>query len=246
MLNLRYFALITACQLVMIPCASAGISFIVDDDDVANSSSQPNTDGSFKNDCKKRGFKVEASSCKGNTLPGLLCPLNPNYTDTCCAAQYAYVVTSSCPNGTIPSPDTCGGRYRCICDPLEYPKGVDRETCTGKFTYNEVNYCTEKYYDGDGILHETRYYRSCMCSSSYAKCNPSYRLHGVGDGCSYNGEIYYASCACDAGYNKLCLSSGPKNPSDYCQFNRTKYYQECNNDEKDNKDDDTSMDSIEQ
>ena len=246
MLKIRLITLTIALQALTFSPVHAGVSFIVGDGDTANSSQQTNTSGAFQKECRQKGFGLPSSSCSGNTLPGLLCPLNPDYTDTCCSAEYAYVITSSCLNGTIPSSDTCGGRYRCICDPINYPKGPGRENCTGKFAYNEVNYCTESYFDGNGMHHETRYYTSCTCSPSYAKCNPSYRLHGVGDGCSYGGDIYYASCACDSGYNKLCLSSGPKDSSDYCQFNRTKYYRECNNNESDDKNDNDTMDSLDQ
>lgn len=246
MLKRYSFAFVLACQTIIAAPVSAGVSFILDAQETENSSTDTNVSGNFKQECKARGFAVSASSCTGNNLPGLLCPLNPEYTDTCCSARYAYVITSSCLNGTVPSTDTCGGRYRCICDETTYPKGPGRETCTGKFSYNEINYCTESYYDDRGIRHETRYYTSCTCSSSYAKCNPSYRLHGVGDGCSFEGDIYYASCACDSGYNKLCSLSGPKNSNDYCQFNRNKYYKECNNPEEDDKSDNDTMDSIEQ
>lgn len=243
---IKIIALILACQTTIATQASADVTFILDSEDTANTSTPTNTSGPFQSECAAQGFSKPISSCSGNTLPGLLCPMNPNYTDRCCSAQYAYVITSSCLNRTKPSPDTCGGRYRCICDEQEYPKGPGRETCVGKFTYDEINYCKETYYDNNGIQHETRYYTGCTCSSSYALCNTEHNLHGVGDGCFYEGEYYYASCACNSGYNKLCLASGPKDSSDYCLFNRNKYYRECNNNEDDDKNDDTTMDSLDQ
>ena len=246
MLKIKMLSFIIALVCATTSSVFAGVSFIVQEDEDTNTSSEVDTSGDYQKECRARGFGTPVTSCTGNTLPGLLCPLNSQYTDKCCSAKYAYVITSSCLNGTVPSSDTCGGRYRCICDPVRYPKGIGRETCTGKFAYNEVNYCTESYFDAQGIRHETRYYTSCTCSSSYAKCNPSYRLHGVGDGCTYDGDIYYASCACDSGYNKLCLTSGPKDSSDYCQFNRKKYYKECNNKEDNDKEDSDTMDSIDQ
>lgn len=246
MSKFSYFAFLMMAQTILSAPASAGVSFILDDKDIANSSSPTPPDGEYRQECSNRGFSLPASACTGDMLPGLLCPLNPSYTDECCSIRYAYIITSSCMNGTIPSSDTCGGRYRCICDPIVYPKGMDRETCTGKFAYDEVNYCTEKYFDGNGREHEKRYYKNCTCSPNYARCNTSYHLHGVGDSCAYNGNIYYASCACDSGYNKLCSSSGPKDSSDYCLFSHKKYYRVCNSDEADDKTDGETMNSTEQ
>ena len=138
MLKIKILSLAIAMLFSTASSAFAGVSFIVKEGDDVNASSNVNPSGDFQKECRVKGFGMPVSSCTGNTLPGLLCPLNPAYTDTCCSAKYAYVITSSCLNGTIPSSDTCGGRYRCICDPIQYPKGIGRETCTGKFAYNEV------------------------------------------------------------------------------------------------------------
>lgn len=246
MIKNSYLAVIFACQTLATTQAFAGVNFILNTDDIANQSKDATVDGEFARECRAKGFSLRSDSCSGNEQPGLLCPLSPDYTDACCSARYAYVIPGQCSGRTIPSSDTCGGRYRCICSETEYPKGPGRETCTGKFSYNEINYCAERYYDADGASHETRYYTGCMCSSSYAKCNSSYRLHGTGDSCVFNGDVYYASCACDAGYNKRCEKTGAKYSKDYCLFNRVKYYTECNGNEADDKSDSDTVDSVSQ
>lgn len=246
MLGKKCLTVLFVVQTMLAVPASAGVNFILNHNEIANSSNERKEDGDLAAKCHAQGFPVSSSSCTGATLPGLLCPLSPAYTDECCSNRYSYVVTSSCSNGTRPSSDTCGGRYKCICDPIIYPKGYDRERCTGKFTYDEVNYCAETYTDESGVRHEVRYFKNCTCSANYARCNSSYRLHGVGDSCSYNGNIYYASCACDSGYNKLCEASGAKDSSDYCLFNSKKYYRLCNSNEEDNKTDSDTMNSTDQ
>ena len=241
--------LILLGQLAISFSASANVKFIVDDSDtdINNSKSQNTLDDKYHEACKSKGFAVAASSCTGSTIPGLSCPHNPNYVDKCCDRKYRYVVNSgACSHNATPSSDICGGRFACICDSMTYPKGIDRELCTGKFAYDEINYCTESYVDDKGVEHETRYFKGCTCAPNYARCNSSYHLHGTGDSCSYNGNIYYTSCSCDAGYNKLCSVSGAKDSKDYCLFNRKKYYRECNETETDDKTDDTTMESTEQ
>ena len=226
--------------------AQADVKFIIDSGEHANFiNSGVSTEGSDQA-CIKQGFKIKASTCTGNKNPGLLCPNDPSYTNECCSLKYAYVVTSHCSHNTVPSSDTCGGRYKCICDPVEYPKGPDRDKCTGQFAYDEINYCAETYYDADGSEYETRYFKGCTCSSSYARCNSAYNLVGVGEGCSYKDNIYYRSCKCDTGYNKLCLASGALNSRDYCLFKGKRYYRVCNTNENDDKTDNEEMESTEQ
>ncbi|MBR1605473.1 MAG: hypothetical protein IJ660_05150 [Alphaproteobacteria bacterium] len=235
-------------QLIASFSALANVTFIVDDNDtdITASKSKNTLDDKYHEACKAKGYAVKASSCTGTTIPGLSCPNNPGYVDTCCDRRYRYVVNSACHHNATPSTDSCGGRFACICDPMIYPKGLDRELCTGKFAYDEINYCTETYVDSNGTEHETRYFKGCTCAANYARCNSSYHLHGTGDSCSYNGNIYYTSCSCDAGYNKLCSSSGAKYSKDYCLFKGKKYYRECNETESDDKTDENTMDSTDQ
>ncbi len=230
MTAIKKFTMFALCGTLLSTPSYAAVNFILKRNQQANYSEGNQTEVNEQKACKEKGFAVKVSSC-GNKIPGLLCPMSPNYTDECCDARYSQVINSACHNNTIPSPDTCGGRFRCYCSPTVYPKGIDRERCSGKFIYDTSNKCTETYTGSDGITVQTEYYTGCMCSDSYAICNSSYRLHGVGDACSYNGNVYYSGCSCDAGYNKLCLSSGAKNPGDYCLFNNKRYYMECNSDE---------------
>ena len=237
-------------QISLISSTYAGVSFIVKDGQDINSTNNHEFENNYKKACSDAGFSVETSSCTGLKYPGLICPYSPFYTDECCNSRYAYVLEGACSDGTVPDTDPiegkCGGRYRCICDRAIYPKGIDRDKCTGKFTYDPVDRCIEKYFDDNGVEQEKYYYKGCTCSSSYARCNSTYHLHGVGEGCSDGTYIYYASCACDTGYNKLCLSSGPRDSNNYCRFNGRKYYTACNSEESDNKQDSDTMDSTEQ
>lgn len=250
MRGIQYLTFVLISQTIIISSALAGVTFIVNEDQDVNASKEHNYENNYEQACKEAGFKVKSSSCTGMQHPGLRCPYSPQYTDECCDSRYVYVVEGGCSSGTVPdtNPNTgrCGGRYRCICDRSVYPKGADRDKCTGKFTYDPVDRCTERYYDGSGVEHEKYYYKRCTCSSSYARCNSTHHLHGIGDGCSDGTFVYYTACACDAGYNKLCLSSGPRDSSDYCRFNGRKYYRICNSEEADNKQDNDTMDSTEQ
>lgn len=241
-------AVIFLSQLIMLSSAFASVKFIVGEDDIDISTPQnPGYhDDQYHRVCSEKGFKIRASTCTGSTMPGFRCPNNPQYVDQCCDRKFRYVVNSACHHNATPSSENCGGRFACVCDPVVYPKGIDRELCTGRFAYDEVNYCTEISVDSNGTEHETRYFKGCTCASNYARCNSSYHLHGAGDSCAYNGNIYYTSCRCDSGYNKLCTATGAKNTNDYCLLNRKKYYRECKGAENDDKTDDTTMDSTDQ
>ena len=248
MIKTKYFAYLLAAQTALCTQAFAGVNFILDaDEDTANQTTPSSADGEYAEKCAAKGFSVKSSTCTGNKLPGLLCPLNPDYTDKCCSAEYIYVITSSCTGGTVAAAnDTCGGRYRCVCDPVMYPYGDDRLTCEGKFAYDTINYCTQIVYADNGTPHHKRYYKGCACNGSYAQCNSGYNLHGIGDACSYNSNVYYKQCICNAGYNKLCNSSGPADSNDYCLFNGKKYYRSCVTAEADDKQDSDAMNSTDQ
>jgi len=250
MYKYKYLTLSLLFQTSIIFSANAGVNFIINEGNDVNQTAQKEYINDYEKACSEANFKVKTSSCTGTQHPGLICPYSPLYTDKCCSSRYAYVLAGSCAFGTVPDTDpnegTCGGRYRCVCDRTEYPKGIDREKCTGKFTYDPVNRCTEKYFDDDGIEHEKYYYKGCTCSSNYARCSSTYHLRGVGEGCSDGTYIYYTSCACEAGYNKLCSASGPRDGNNYCKFNGRKYYLSCNSEEADNKQDDDVMNSTDQ
>ena len=243
-----YLSFILVSQFVLSATASANVRFIIEDGDEIslNSVVGKTLDDKYHEACKEKGFSIKTSSCTGNTMPGFRCPYSPEYVDKCCDIKYSYAINSACHYNATPSSELCGGRFACVCDPMEYPKGIGRESCTGKFAYDEINYCVETYIDSSGTEHETRYFKGCTCASNYARCNSSYRLRGSGDSCSYNGAIYYSSCSCETGYNKLCLASGAKHPSDYCLFKGKKYYRECISIEDDNKLDDAEMNSTDQ
>ncbi len=258
MKNRYYIVLSIICHLIYSSTAHAKAWWIFDTEDT----SEPDTTislevysgkstgvkiGDTEKKCKAKGFGVNIQSCKNkNKNVGLLCPLNSNFTDQCCDKEYGYILTSSCINNTTPSHDTCGGRYKCICDPYQYPKGIGRDSCNGEFAYDEINYCIETSIDDNGTTHQTRYFRGCTCASNYARCNPAYHLHGVGEPCRDGNNSYYTRCVCDAGFNKLCMASGAKYPNDYCLFNGKRYYRECNQAEADDKTNDSEMSSTEQ
>ena len=242
MSSFKCFVLFLVCQTALVSIAHADVQFIIGVDDEANAGSMIDPDGDDGGECAKRGFSVLSSSCKGDKQPGLLCPFTPRYTDTCCSVRYAYDATATCSYGTVLSQDTCGGRHKCVCDEKEYPKGPGREICSGKFAYDEVNYCAEKF----GSMEEIRYFKRCTCSSQFATCDASVHRRGAGDSCSVDERTYYSFCSCDPGYNKLCEKSSPKQANDYCLLNGKKYYLECTEDEEDDKSDSDTMNSVDQ
>ena len=250
MKNRYHILLLIICHLIYSSSAHAKAWWIFGSDaEEYTGKSASVVIGDTEKKCKRLGFTREVEECRTqNKNTGLLCPFNPNYTDQCCDKEYAYILTSHCSNNTTPSHDTCGGRYKCICDPLQYPKGIGRQLCSGKFGYDEVNYCIETTIDNNGGTTNTRYYRGCTCADNYARCNPAYHLHGVGEPCrDRDGDTaYYTRCACDAGFNKLCTTSGAKYPNDYCLFNGKRYYKECIQVETDDKTDDSEMSSTAQ
>ncbi len=256
MKNRYYIVLSIICHLIYSSTAHAKAWWIFGDNigtetetdaDVYTGKSAAVVIGETEKKCKNLGFTNKVEECRTkNKNTGLLCPFNQNYTDQCCDKEYAYILTSTCTNNTTPSHDTCGGRYKCICDPYKYPKGIGRESCNGQFAYDEINYCIETTINNDGGTTTTRYYTGCTCANNYARCNPAYHLHGVGEPCRDGNNSYYTRCVCDAGFNKLCMASGAKYPNDYCLFNGKRYYRECNQAEADDKTNDSEMSSTEQ
>ena len=67
--------------------------------------------------CARYGFTVK--SCASG-LFNKVCPYNDKIYDKCCDATYKYN-PSQCTTPKKLSSDTCGGKYKCYCDPATYP-----------------------------------------------------------------------------------------------------------------------------
>ena len=67
--------------------------------------------------CARYGFTVK--SCASG-LFNKSCPYNDKIYDKCCDATYKYN-PSQCAAPKKLSSDTCGGKYKCYCDPATYP-----------------------------------------------------------------------------------------------------------------------------
>ena len=229
--------------------AYARVTFIIGEDEDYNSTKSKNLEDNAAEACRRDGFPTPVSSCTGNTRPGHICYHSPKYTDQCCAAKYSYNVITTCPSGTVPSSQTCGGRHACVCPP-EYGYGIDRNKCIGSFSYDYSEICYEKYYTSDGTYVETPYFKGCICPNNYATCSSEYNLKGAGDVCNYKGVNYYTNCVCHTGYNKRCSKyNDPVDPNDYCKLNGIKYYKACKDpteNEKNDKSDSDTMGSTEQ
>jgi hypothetical protein len=134
----HYLFLTLAGQLFLTASVQADTRFIIDTEEDLNYLTVPNNLDDGIRACKKLGFSILASTCTGVNIPGRICPYNNLYTDECCNGKYRYVINSACHHNATPSSDLCGERFACICNPTIYPKGIDREQCTGKFSYDEI------------------------------------------------------------------------------------------------------------
>ena len=67
--------------------------------------------------CKDEGYTLE--TCATGT-PADFCPYNHNYFRSCntCDSSYQY---TSCDYPLTLSSDSCGGKYKCVCDTTLYP-----------------------------------------------------------------------------------------------------------------------------
>ena len=160
--------------------------------------------------CKNLGYTK--NSCETGYWKFDFCSYNREYFKTCCDNSYKYT-SSTCNHPNELSSDSCGGKYKCICNKKLYPV----TKCTSPQIFSN-EFCTEE---------GTKYYSECLCPSNYNQTCTGTNLEGAGDGCTYNGVTKYTSCQCKAGYNMTCSELGPVTPSDYCLLNGIKYYNNC-------------------
>ena len=167
--------------------------------------------------CKDEGYTLE--TCATGT-PADFCPYNHNYFRSCntCDSSYQY---TSCDYPLTLSSDSCGGKYKCVCDTTLYP--VTASSCAAPMVpaSGDGSSCTAN--------GETRY-SECVCPSSYTETCTAQNMQGKGTGCTKNGETLYAACECKPGYNLTCSGDGnsPVKPTDYCLKDGIKYYDNCN------------------
>ncbi len=162
--------------------------------------------------CQRKGYILTKCETEG-TYPALLCPDNSSYFKTCCAEAYK---NTSCTYPLTKSADSCGGKYKCICDTSLYP--VTSCTSPQVVATGSGSSCT-----ADGITR----YSECVCPAAYSETCSGLNLQGKGTGCTKNGTTKYTACECKAGYNLTCSDLGPSKPTDYCQLNGIKYYNSC-------------------
>ena len=165
--------------------------------------------------CKKEGYTL--TSCAEGT-PANFCPYDRNYFKTCntCSAEYKY---TECTSPLTKSSDSCGGKYKCVCDTQLYPV----TSCSSPQVpdTSSGSSCTAG--------GETRY-TGCVCPSNYTEECTGQNQQGKGTGCIKNGSTKYTGCECKSGYNLTCSGDGnsPQKPTDYCLLNGIKYYNSCN------------------
>ncbi len=162
------------------------------------------------NNCKKLGYPL--NKCEAGSWSFDFCPYNREYFKTCCADSYKYT-SATCNHPNELSSDSCGGKYRCVCNRTLYP----------------VSKCISPQIGAsDRCVEEgTTYYSECVCPSNYNQTCTGANQEGAGVGCTYNGVTKYTACQCKAGYNMTCSELGPVTPSDYCLMNGVKYYNNC-------------------
>lgn len=162
--------------------------------------------------CQRKGYILTKCETEG-TYPALLCPDNSSYFKTCCAEAYK---NTSCTYPLTKSADSCGGKYKCICDTSLYL--VTSCTAPQVVATGSGTSCT-----ADGVTR----YSECVCPAAYSETCSGLNLQGKGTGCTKNGTTKYTACECKAGYNLTCSDLGPSKPTDYCQLNGIKYYNSC-------------------
>ena len=163
-----------------------------------------------ENNCKNLGYTKD--SCDAGYWKFDFCSYNLKYFKTCCSDSYKYT-SATCNSPNELSTDSCGGKYKCVCNRTLYPV----TKCTSPQVVSNDS-CTEE---------GTKYYSECVCPSNYNQTCTGTNQQGSGEGCTYNGVTKYTACQCKAGYNMTCSELGPVTPSDYCLLNGTKYYNNC-------------------
>ena len=94
--------------------------------------------------CKRYGFNV--TSCPSG-LFNQACPYNDKIYDRCCDSTYIYT-PSQCSTPKKLSADSCGGKYKCLCDTSAYPYST----------------CNDPQIRGNECSDETgTHYASCTC-----------------------------------------------------------------------------------
>ncbi len=160
--------------------------------------------------CKNLGYTKD--TCETGYWKFDFCSYNLKYFKTCCSDSYKYT-SATCNSPNELSTDSCGGKYKCVCNRTLYPV----TKCTSPQVVSNDS-CTEE---------GTKYYSECVCPSNYNQTCTGTNQQGSGEGCTYNGVTKYTACQCKAGYTMTCPELGPVKPSDYCLLNGIKYYNEC-------------------
>jgi len=174
--------------------------------------------------CARYGFSV--TSC----LSGLfnkVCPYNDKFYDKCCETAYKYTA-SECPSPKKLSSDTCGGKYKCSCDPTDYPYAscnapqIKGETCSDD---NGTHYSSCACPEGVPAEHGCQSYYATPCGSI---CQVAYS-----DNCRnrtavqtpYGCEKYFDDCSskCEKAYPNNCHNRSAVSTPYGCE----KYYADC-------------------
>ena len=197
----------------------AGVHFITNDNGQVFKGFENSSNVEFEDPtsikCKGEGYTQ--TSCS-NGIPGDVCPYNSSYFKECCDSSYSYTAENC---SLLNTTSSCGGKYKCDCDPINYP--VTETSCVSpQVPSNKPN--------SSCVVGGQVRYSECVCPESYVETCNGVNVQGKGSGCSKNGATTFASCECKSGYSLTCSGSGnsPKNTSDYCQLNGIKYYKECN------------------
>jgi len=163
--------------------------------------------------CKNLGYTQ--TSCTGGS-PADVCPYNSSYFKECCTSDYKY---TECDYPLVKSSESCGGKYKCVCDTTLYP--VTGCASPQIPVSGSENSCTAY-----GVTR----YAECICPSGYTETCEGQNMQGKGEGCTKNGETLYTGCECKSGYNLTCSGEGnsPAKPTDYCLKDGIKYYNNCN------------------
>ena len=175
-------------------------------------------------DCKRFGYTI--TSCESG-LFNQACPYNDKIYDKCCDAAYTYTA-STCPAPKMLSADSCGGKYKCSCDPNAYPYAS----------------CDSPQIKGETCSDETgTRYKTCSCPTSvstpygcqeyYAAPCGSVCKTAYGDNCRnrtavqtpYGCETYFSDCSskCQKSYADNCRNRNAVSAPYGC----LQYYGDC-------------------
>jgi len=154
-------------------------------------------DNEFKDDtpkrCKDAGYNL--TSCpKVGTSPADICPYDSSYFKSCCSWVYKY---TQCDYPLVKSSESCGGKYKCVCDPAAYPYA----SCNAPRIKGEI--CN----DNSGS-----HYSSCTCPEGVPT--------------EYGCRVYYAApcnSVCKTAYSDNCHNRNAVAALYGCQ----KYYADC-------------------